>query len=69
MNAAMRKVLLVQEGQAPDGPLAALEDALKAQGADVRRVLLQAPYDTVLDALAAGWVPVLMPAPGPMPDH
>lgn len=54
-----RKVLLLEDDAAPALP-AVLDEALRAQGAEVRRMRLGAPYDALLDALAAGWRPVLV---------
>lgn len=56
-----RKVLVLEEG---DGAvdLTPLLQALQALGAVVRRQRLDAPGDLLLDALADGWLPVVMGA-------
>jgi hypothetical protein len=59
MNDA-RKVLLLQDREAPPADTHALGDALRRQGAQVRLLPLAPPYDELLDALADGWLPVLL---------
>ena len=64
---AGRRVLLLEEGDVA-ADLASLDDALQALGAIVRRQRLDAPADELLDAMADGWLPVVMGAasrPGP----
>ncbi len=58
-----RKVLLLDEHRASRDASAALARALLDAGADVQRRPLAAPYDELLDALADGWLPVVMRAP------
>ena len=57
---AARQVLLLEEPGAPPADVQALEQALQNQGARVRRLTLAPPYDELLDALADGWLPVLL---------
>lgn len=57
-----KKILLLREpGRSAVETVAPLQAALAAQGTAVRCVDLQAPYDALLDALADGWMPVLLP--------
>ncbi|GMV47850.1 MAG: hypothetical protein AMXMBFR66_32480 [Pseudomonadota bacterium] len=63
-----RRVLLLEDGGAPALPTA-LEDALRAHGAEILRMRLDAPCDALLDALAEGWLPVLVGPAGPAADH
>ena len=58
---AGRKVLVLEEGDGA-ADLAPLVDALQALGAVVRRQRLDAPTGELLDALADGWLPVVMGA-------
>ncbi|MBL8289549.1 MAG: hypothetical protein JNL85_16330 [Rubrivivax sp.] len=64
-----RKVLLLLENGAVPHDTEALDHALRGHGAAVRRMTLAPPYDGLLDALADGWLPVLLGAPpeAPMP--
>ncbi|MDE2613130.1 MAG: hypothetical protein KGL78_06780 [Burkholderiales bacterium] len=61
-----RKVLVLEEG---DGAVdvTRLVQALQALGAVVRRQRLDAPGAPLLDALADGWLPVVMGAARPTP--
>lgn len=61
MNDATRKILLLQETASNPADAHALEAALRAEGADVRRAQLSPPYEALLDALADGWTPLLLP--------
>lgn len=63
-----RKVLLLEEAGAAPEDARALGDALRAEGASVRRLALAAPYDELLDALADGWLPVLLSPPASSPQ-
>lgn len=65
-----KKILLLREPDRTAVQVAApLQAALAAQGAEVRCVDLLAPYDTLLDALAEGWMPVLLPPQAGGADH
>jgi len=66
VSGAKRVLLLVDaDGAGPGSPAALLEQALRAEGAEVRCAVLGAPYGGVLDALAEGWMPVRLPAAAP----
>jgi len=69
MSAAARKVLLLHEAAEGSADMSALDFALRGEGAEVRRVALQAPYDDLLDALAGGWMPVFLPMSDLPPGH
>jgi hypothetical protein len=67
MNTPAQVVLVhttSRDGAAPH-PLA---EALRALGASVRELPLAAPYDALLDAIEAGWLPVACKPPGDPPE-
>lgn len=57
-----KKILLLREpAHTAAETVAPLQAALTTQGTAVRCIDLHAPYDALLDALADGWMPVLLP--------
>lgn len=53
-----RKVMLIVDAVSPAPAAGELADALREIGAEVQSQPLVPPYDSVLDALAEGWLPI-----------
>jgi hypothetical protein len=61
------RVVLVHTAPAYGAAPHPLAEALRSLGAAVRELPLAPPYDALLDAIEAGWLPVACKAPGDPP--
>ena len=62
------RIVLVHTASAGGAAPHPLAEALRSLGASVRELPLAAPYDALLDAIEAGWLPVACKPPGDPPQ-